>query len=161
MPLRRPGRLPDFEYIGRITYSVTITTFHRRPAFKDAAFARIARDKLLRTAKKFAFALIAYSLMPDHVHLLVQGERDDSDFEAFIKSWNTQTGFAWRQRGNATLWQPGYFESVIRNDGNLYHAARYILMNPVRAGLVKKASEYEFSGSTRYKLEYFLEDDER
>jgi putative transposase len=161
MPLRRPKRLPDFEYIGRIAYSVTITTFRRRPAFKDTGFARIARDKLLRTAEKFAFALIAYSLMPDHVHLLVQGERDDSDFEAFIKSWNTQAGFAWRRRGNTKLWQPGYFESVIRNDANLYRAARYILMNPVRAGLVTRASEYEFCGSTRYKLEDFLEDDER
>ena len=161
MPLRRPRRLADFPYIGRIAYSVTITTFNRIPAFQDIAFARIAKEKLLRTAEKFGFALIAYSLMPDHVHLLVKGLRDDSDLQAFIRSWNTQTGFAWRQRGRVKLWQPGYFERVIRNDANLYLAARYVLMNPVRAGLVRRASEYEFGGSTMYKLEDLLEDDER
>jgi len=161
MPLRRPTRLANFPYIGRFAYSVTITTFNRIPAFEDTAFARMAKEKLLRTAQKFGFALIAYSLMPDHVHLILKGMHDDSDLAAFIKSWNTQTGFAWHQRRHGKLWQPGYFERVIRNDANLYLAARYVLMNAVRAGLVRRASDYEFSGSTVYKLEDLLEDDER
>ena len=161
MPLRRPKRLADFEYVGRIAYSVTICTFHHLRAFSDVDFARLAKEKLLSTAAKFRFALIAYALMPDHVHLLPLGECDDSDLEAFIRSWNTQTGYAWRRRGGSKLWQEGYFERVIRNDVNLYLAARYIVMNPVRAGLVENPTQYEFCGSTRYKIEDFLDDRDR
>ena len=119
MQLRRPRRLDDFEYIGEIAYSVTISTFHRVRAFSDREFARLAREKLLRTADKFGFSLIAYCLMPDHVHLLPLGVRTDSDFEAFIRSWNTQTGYAWLRNHSTKLWQEGYYERVIRNDVNL------------------------------------------
>ena len=140
---------------------MTISTFRRARAFDDKGFARLAKEKLLRTATKFQFALVAYVLMPDHVHLLPHGESDDSDFEAFIRGWNTQTGYAWRQRGGSKLWQEGYFERVIRNDANLYLAARYIVMNPVRAGLVENPTEYEFCGSTKYEIEDFLDDSDR
>lgn len=118
-------------------------------------FARIAAEKLLRTATKFSFAIIAYCLMPDHVHLILIGERDDSDFEAFIRSWNTQTGSTWHQRCGGKLWQGGYYERVLRSDADLYVAACYVVMNPVRAGLINVATEYEFSGSTRYSVEDF------
>jgi REP element-mobilizing transposase RayT len=161
MRLRRPKRLENFNYIGKIAYSVTISTSNRIRAFDDVGFARIAAEKLLRTAEKFGFALIAYSLMPDHVHLMPMGERDDSDFEAFIRSWNTQTGYAWRQRRGSTLWQGGYYDRVLRSDVDLYRAACYIVMNPVRAGLVSKVTDYEFSGSTRYALEDFVDERDR
>ena len=158
MALRRPKRLADFEYIGKIAYSVTICTFRRVRAFDDADFGRSAVEKLLSTAKKFGFALIAYCLMPDHVHLILMGEHDSSDFEAFMRSWNTQTGYAWRQRCGGKLWQGGYYERVIRSDANLYLAACYVVMNPVRAGLVRDATQYQFSGSTRYALRDFVDD---
>ena len=158
MPLRRPQRLRDFDYKGKVAYSVTICAYHRLRAFEDTGFAREAQEKLLRTAERFGFALIAYCLMPDHVHLLPFGRREDSDLRAFVRSWNTQTGFAWRQRHRGQLWQPGYYERIIRSDANLYLAARYIVMNPVRAGLVEIAAQYEFSGSTRYTMEDLLDD---
>ena len=96
--------------------------------------------------------------MPDHVHLILLGERDDSDLEAFVRSWNTQTGFQWRRRTGGRLWQRGYFERVIRSDVNLYFAARYVVMNPVRKGMVDAPAQYEFTGSTRYTVAELMDD---
>ena len=158
MPLRRPRRLDNFTYVGQNAYSVTICTYRRHPAFLDHEFTREAIARLLRTAGKFGFEVIAYCFMPDHVHLLLLGAREDSDFKAFIKSWNTQTGFYWRRRTTGRLWQDGYYERVIRSDVNVYFAAQYIVMNPVRAGLVHSPGDYEFSGSTRYTIAQLLDD---
>jgi putative transposase len=144
--------LDDFVYIGRIPYFLTICTHNRHRAFDDREFAHEAIAKLLRTAKRFGFAVYAYCLMPDHVHLVLLGLRDDSDFCAFVKSWNTQTGYLWRQRHHTKLWQGGYFEHILRSDVSIYLAAQYVAMNPVRAGFVDDPTKYEFTGSTECSI---------
>jgi hypothetical protein len=45
------------------------------------------------------------------------------------------------------LWQPSYYDHVLRKDEDTLNVARYILDNPVRKGLVKHFLEYGFSGS--------------
>jgi putative transposase len=144
----RLKRLEGFIYVGKIPYSLTVCTNWRRRAFHDKAFARDAIDKLLRTAAKFAFAVYAYCVMPDHVHFVVLGERDDSALEPFMHSWSTQTGYAWLRRHSGTLWQGGYHDQILRSDVSIYFAAQYVVMNPVRAGIVTDPAAYEFSGST-------------
>ncbi len=96
--------------------------------------------------------------MPDHVHLVVLGERDDSDLESFVKSWNTQTGFYWRQKTGGAPWQGGYRDDIPWSDASLILSARYVVMNPVRAGIVDHPEQYPFSGSTRYTIAEILED---
>jgi putative transposase len=158
MTVRRPKRLEGFTYIGKHAYSLTICTYQRFEAFRDVDFTRDAIAKLLRTAKKFGFAIIAYCFMPDHVHLIVLGERDDSALKSFVKSFNTQMGFYWRQKTGGTLLQGGYRDDILGSDASLILAARYVLMNPVRAGIVDDAQRYEFSGSTRYRIAEILDD---
>jgi putative transposase len=164
--LRRTRRHPEFDYRGPHAYFVTICTFRRRPLFKDVTFARDAISKLLQAAVVHGFALPAYCLMPDHVHLAAEGLRDDSRLTTLIHSWNTQTGYAWRQtfrfvepdrHVQVPLWQPGYFDHVMREGESILGVARYIVMNPVRAGLVVDPQDYEFTGSTLYTIEEILE----
>jgi putative transposase len=153
----RPKRLKDFAYIGRIGYFLTICTDARQRAFDDFDFTRDAVAKLLRTAAKFGFAIYAYCFMPDHVHFLLLGDRDDSDLRAFVRSWNTQTGFAWRRNHTGHLWQRGYYERVMRSDVSIYFAAQYVVMNPVRAGMVDKPENYEFSGSSVCSIQELMQ----
>ena len=158
MTLRRTTRRPGFGYIGRHAYLLTICCRDRHRVFDDVGFAREAVARLLRTAVKFKFALIAYCIMPDHVHLLPRGKQDSSDLEAFVKSWNTQTGFYWKRRGGDTLWQPGYHDEILWSDASQYFAAQYVVMNPVCAGIVDDPSKYEFSGSTEYTIAQIMDD---
>ncbi len=100
--------------------------------------------------------MIAYSLMPDHVHLVLEGKSAEANLKSLILSWNTMTGYAWRMVNSGRLWQSGYYDHVLREGENVLAVARYVLMNPVRAGLVKDAREYELSGSSEYSIEDIL-----
>jgi REP element-mobilizing transposase RayT len=95
--------------------------------------------------------------MPDHVHAVAEGERADSKLDTLVRSWNTQTGYAWRQSHDGPLWQVGYYDHVLRGHEPLLAVCRYVVLNPVRAGLVVSPEDYEFTGSTRYTIRQILE----
>jgi putative transposase len=158
LKLRRTKRLAGFSYIGKHAYFLTICTYKRFAAFRDSDFTNQAILKLLLTAKKFGFAVFAYCFMPDHVHLVLLGERDDSALESFVKSWNTQTGYHWHLKTGGKLWQEGYYDQILRADASLIRAARYVVMNPVRAGFVEEPSAYEFCGSTCFTIAEILDE---
>jgi putative transposase len=152
----RPGRLRDFDYRGYHSYFVTVCTHHRVPAFRDLDFAVSARDQLLRLANVWRFALLAYCLMPDHVHILARGKTADASLRTFVLSWNTWTAHKWRRERATRLWQSGYHDHVLRDEEPDLGIARYIILNPVRAGLVSAPQEYPLVGSTEFSIEEIL-----
>ena len=68
----------------------------------------------------------------------------------FVKQIKQVTGFAYRQTHGGSLWQPGYHERILRDDESTLAVARYILENPVRAGLAKALGEWPLAGSDVY-----------
>jgi putative transposase len=132
---------------------LTLCAFDRRIRFVDPAIVGTARSLLLQYADEFQFGLPAYCFMPDHLHVLAAGESEASDLEAFISNMKQQTAFLFAQAHRARLWQKGYFDRILRSEEETIVVARYILNNPVRAGLVKSFDEYPFSGSNRYTMQ--------
>ena len=55
------------------------------------------------------------------------------------------------------LWQSGYFERVLRDEEDAHDVARYILQNPLRAGLVATPQDYPFLGSALVSTEQLME----
>jgi REP-associated tyrosine transposase len=125
----------------------------RRPVFKDGTFAAESLAHVTRTAQEERFEVLAYCFMPDHLHLLVKGADDESDLRRFAKMSKQRSGYAYKNQCGARLWQEGYFERVLRDDSEAREIARYIVTNPVRAGLVTRADEYEFVGTTEWTIE--------
>lgn len=101
--------------------------------------------------------IVAYCFMPDHVHLLVEGLMDNADALSFVHQTKQRSGFAFGREHAGRLWQPSFYDRILRNDDATLSVARYIFENPVRAGLVAEPADYEFSGSSRYELEQILE----
>ena len=126
--------------------------------FREAAAATEPLAQFQRTAHDEKFELLAYCVVPDHVHLLVEGLNKDSDLRRFVKMCKQRTGFAYRTRCGDRLWQEGYFERVLRDDADAREYAKYIINNPVRAGLVAKAADYEFLGATAWSLDELTKD---
>ncbi len=81
--------------------------------------------------------------MPDHLHWLVQLD-DQMDLTQVVRRFKSVSALRVnRHLGMAgALWQPGYYDHLIRDDENLQDAARYIVANPVRGGLVKRVGDY-------------------
>lgn len=146
----RPQRLVGVSYIGFQRYFVTTCTAFRKPLFNDHAVGADVAGQILQLSREFEFAVIAYCFMPDHVHLLLGGQSEQADLERFVKRAKQVTGFAYRRTHGGSLWQPGYHERILRDDEATLTVAKYILENPVRAGLAKTLGEWPLAGSDVY-----------
>ncbi len=148
----RPERLRGFTYRGFHRYFLTFCTFQRRRCFTETATVGVALDQIVRSAAREQFAVVAYCFMPDHLHLLVQGMSEDADVRRLIKFAKQFSGHAFAQAHGEHLWQRYGYERVLRGDEQTLPVARYILENPVRAGLVACPAEYPFSGSPEHSM---------
>jgi len=102
------------------------------------------RDQLLRWSNALEVEICAYTLMPNHVHVLVIDTANKT--ATLVHRWKQATGLQWRQRGSRhPLWQRGFYDHVLRFDEDPERIAEYIVMNPVRAGLVNDPADYAFS----------------
>jgi REP element-mobilizing transposase RayT len=155
--MSRPKRLDGFNYVGRYRYFLTFCCRERLSVFRDAQIAEQTLAQFRRTSTLEEFAILAYCLMPDHAHLLVEGLCQDSDFKRFAKMVKQRSGGAYARTRHARLWQEGYYERVLREEDDARALARYILNNPVRAGLVESPEEYSFIGSDVWSLAELLE----
>ena len=154
--MSRPPRLSGFDYCGPYRYFLTFGTFQRRPHFRDPDVAALAMRHFRRTAQAEKFALLAYCLMPDHVHLLVQGTADDSDLQKFVKLAKQCSGQVYAGTSESRLWDEGYHDRVLRNDTDLREVARYIVWNPVRAGLAATPADYPYLGSDLLSIDELI-----
>lgn len=157
MHTKRPERLKGFTYIGCYRYSLTFCTHFRSRVFVDADVVELVLSQILRAAGEEQFSVLAYCFMPDHVHLLVQGNSESSDARRLIKATKQYSGYAYSRKYGHKLWQPWGFERVLRDDEASFAVARYVVENPVRAGLAKTVVEYPFVGSQVYALKDLVE----
>jgi putative transposase len=142
--------LNGVSYVGFQRYFVTTCTAFRNDVFYDLTLGTETIQQILQLSHEFEFAVVAYCLMPDHLHLLLEGQSEQADLKRFVKQIKQVTGFAYPQTHGGSLWQPGYHERILRDDESTLAVARYILENPVRAGLAKALGEWPLSGSDVY-----------
>ena len=141
-------RPPRLEFPGAV-YHVTARGNERRAIFRDDRDRETYLDGLAHYRSKFAFRLLAYCLMTNHVHLAIRtGAAPLSRIMAGIQSRYAQR-FNRRHARVGHLFQGRYKSSLVQEDRYLVAVIRYIHRNPVRAGLTRSASQYEWS-SDRY-----------
>jgi len=89
----------------------------------------------------------AYCLMPNHVHLIAVPQSEDGLARAIGEAHRRYTRrINFREKWRGYLWQ-GRFCSFIMDEPHLLAAARYVELNPVRAGLVVDAADWPFSSA--------------
>ncbi len=143
---RKNVRLPRTAYTGRQWYFVTACTEGRREELKDRLLVRSNLALLANQASRDGFAVQAFCFMPDHLHLLLSGQRDDSDCLAFVKGFKQRSAFEFARGARRRLWQRGFYDHILRPSDHWETVASYIWMNPVRKGLCGRAEEWPFSG---------------
>ena len=103
-------------------------------------------DCLEAAAYNYQLKIHAYVLMPSHVHLLATPGNTDSISRAtqsigrnYVQYFNECIG------GSGTIWEGRYRATVVDSKNYLLTCSRYVELNPVRGGLVKKPSDYRWS----------------
>jgi putative transposase len=150
--MSRPERIAGFPYLGCYRYFLTTCTYDRRRTFLDHAIAQQTIEHFRTTSRDEGFSLLAYCVMPDHLHALLEGLTERSDFRRCAKMAKQRSGAAYALKAEMPLWQKGYYEHVLRDEEDSREIAFYIIANPVRAGLVRSPDEYPFSGSDSWSI---------
>jgi putative transposase len=155
--MAQPKRLSGISYDQLAAYFVTTVSLNRIKAFDLKDFGSFVVNQLIETAESFNFEVSAYVVMPDHAHFLATAIEEGANFRRLLKDWKQKTGFEWSARHGRRLWQKGFWERVLRDQEHTLSVCRYIVENPVRAGLVSHPRDYPLCGSTRYSIEEICE----
>ncbi len=127
-------------------YLVTFCTHARKPVFRHHHIAKDAVAALLEPRHWTDAHLMAWVLMPDHWHGLIQLDSDIALSQVIgrLKGASART-LGLRHPHIRPVWQDSFHDRALRAEEDLPTVAHYILNNPVRAGLIDTADAYPFS----------------
>jgi putative transposase len=152
-----PKHLDTFDYRGLHRYFLAFCTHNRQRLFEVPSHVALVEEHFLRTAKNTGFADLVHCFMPDHLHAVVEGRTNDADLRTFISRAKQYSGFHFKKQFGQRLWQRYGYERILRDDESTPAVIRYVLHNPIRAGLVKTVAEYPFIGSSEYTRAELIE----
>ena len=134
----RTGRYSETDRI----YLLTAVTHQRLPIFKDWRTGRLLVSQFKNAQEEGEATSLAWVVMPDHFHWLVQ--LHNGDLPRLIQITKSRSARAINQtrRSFGTIWQKGYFDRALRWEEDLKVVARYMIANPLRAGLVEHIGQY-------------------
>jgi putative transposase len=126
-------------------YLVTTSTRDRHPWFLDPEPARAAFSTLRQEAEPAGVDLLCSVLMPDHWHGLLM-LRDSATLSSAMNRLKSCSTIATNRviGRSGPLWSKAFHDRAIRQESTLGDVARYIVLNPVLAGLVQRANDYPF-----------------
>jgi REP element-mobilizing transposase RayT len=102
-----------------------------------------------RAIDEFNIAVGRYVIMPDHVHLFVRGTHDFV-LSTWVKGLKRAISDAFPNGRTLRLWQPGFFDHLLRSDESYGEKWEYVRQNPVRAALVANADDWRYQGEVVY-----------
>lgn len=141
---RRSLRLRGHDYSEPYAYHVTWGTRSGAPTLRGD-LARSVAACLDEEAARSCVQLIAYCVMPDHVHVLVTPD-PGGNVVNFVRAVKSRTSHAYSMvSGGTPLWQRGFYDHIVRRAESVAEVAGYILCNPVRAGLAEDVATYPFA----------------
>ncbi len=117
---------------------------------RQADLARLVEGALLHFDPE-RYRLLAWCIMPDHVHALIE-TREGFPLAEVLHSWKSYTGSKANQwlRRRGEFWQREYLDRFIRHAGHHQAVIAYIEENPVKAGLVRVKTDWPWS-SARFR----------
>ena len=126
-------------------YLVTAVVRGRRAVFAEWPAARAVSRVLGDTGLWWPHQCLAWVLMPDHWHGLVQLGLQ-GDLSAVMCKMKSASAREWGCQQGVTggLWQAGFHDRAIRRQQDVRKAARYVVANPLRAGLVTDVLQYPY-----------------
>lgn len=145
LPMRRSPRMTTLDYSEPYVFSTTVCVFDRRPLFSKSESAGILESAVKQYASFCEMDLIAYCIMPDHLHVIIQPQ-GAAPVNRYIRSLKGRATYLLHKSGVVgRIWQRSFYDHIVRLAEDLPTAVRYVLENPVRSGLVNGFSEYPWS----------------
>jgi putative transposase len=144
--------MPNYRraYVPGGTFFLTVVTHDRAPLFHDALARKCLRESMALARRDHPFVLLAATLLPEHLHLVIALPENDADFSVrigaikarFTRRWLAAGGTerkqsaARRRQDYRGVWQKRFWEHWVRDERDLGRCFDYIHYNPVKHGHV-------------------------
>jgi REP element-mobilizing transposase RayT len=132
-------------------YHVTARINRGEMVFKEAAMRYLFMAYIKRLKEKHSFAIYNFSIMGNHIHFVIRPDKDSTLSKImqwllgnYAKAWNKAHG------AKGHLWGDRFYSNIISGRDSFLRVFRYISQNPVDAGLVASAQEWEDSGVSHF-----------
>ena len=145
------GRLPRV-YVEEAIYYVTCRGTHGEELFREREDYQMYLELLEKYKKEYGFKLFAYVLLPYHLHLLIEPNREVGISE-IMRSLNTAYSKYFNNRYNRRghLFRERFKATIVEKQPYLLRLITYIHLNPLRIGLVSDIQSYPYSSYHLYK----------
>jgi REP element-mobilizing transposase RayT len=134
-------RIGRYSQKGQI-YLVTSVTHNRQPFFSDWITGRLLVNHFRIAQQQRRANALAWVVMPDHFHWLIELEKGDLPALVLAVKSRAARDINKHLGRSGQLWQRGFHDRAIREEEDLLTAGRYIITNPIRAGLVRRVHDY-------------------
>jgi putative transposase len=130
-------------------YFLTVCAEGRANRLANDDFHSIAVEVWQTCERLYGWAVGKYVVMPDHIHFFATDSRGERSLSHFVGKWKEWTAeyCARRLSWSMPLWQPEFFDHVLRSSDSYGRKWEYVKNNPVRAGLVATAEAWAFQGA--------------
>ena len=137
------------EVVEHAGYHTISATRGRHPFLADPANAEIVVNAIRFASESERAYVLAYSVMPDHMHLLLvpREAHTISGVMLDIKRYSAKV-INERMHRKGPVWQQSFYDRIIRGDAHLSTTISYIESNAVAARLAKEPAEYRFSSAS-------------
>ncbi|MBD8472732.1 transposase [Pseudomonas sp. CFBP 8770] len=143
MPLYESCKLRTGRYSQRGgIYLLSTVVLNRASVFRDFKLGRCVVREMMNAQRWNQAHSLAWVVMPDHFHWLVQLQ--GASLQNLMRQLKSRSTKAVNDSGarKGQLWQAGFHDRAVRREEDLLATARYVVANPVRAGLVAKVGDY-------------------
>lgn len=141
---KRPPRLGRVFYQFPIYY-ITFCTTQKQPVLDNSKVHDLFRAYAEKGARDFDVAVGRYVIMPDHIHLFVRGH-PEFRLAYWVRGLKRAISDGMNSDRKPGLWQSSFFDHLLRHSESYHAKWNYVVQNPVRAGLVKSADDWQFQG---------------
>lgn len=122
---------------------------HQREIFIDSNDYEYFLRKLNEYKEKWSIKILCYCLMPNHYHLFIKQTTDDKTISKFVSDLSNSftKGMNKKYKRSGVLFESKIKSKWIEDETYFKWVIKYILENPVKAGLVKQSFDYEYSSA--------------
>jgi putative transposase len=138
------GRAPRIEYEGAV-YHVTNRGNGHEAIYREEADWKAFLGIMGDVVSKFGWRIYTYCLMGNHYHLLLETPQPNLALGMRDLDRQYTVRYNWRYEHSGHVFRGRYWSGLVLNDNYLIDVASYLLLNPVRAHLVKSPEEWRWS----------------
>jgi putative transposase len=145
-----PSHLKRYQETNRDLHFITFSCYHRQPFLSSPSSRDCCESAIEQFRLQYRFAVVAYVVMPEHVHFLIS-EPNNGLLAGAVQA--IKQSVSRKLIGNREhFWQERYYDFNVWSSVKRIEKVKYIHRNPVRRGLVERPEEWSWSSFRSYLI---------